>query len=107
MVDSEIRDIILQFVNVLIAKGIRVEKVILYGSHASGNIHTGSDLDLAIISPDFGKDRFEERKMLLQIAWRVDPRIEPMPIASESYKNDIWVPLIYEIRQKGIEFQIE
>jgi len=107
MVDREIKNIVLQFVSVLTAKGIHVEKAILYGSYASGNIHSGSDLDIAIVSPDFGKDRYEERKMLLQIAWRVDPRIEPIPIASESYKNDTWIPLVYEIRQKGIELQIK
>ena len=103
MVNSEIREIILRFVNVVAAKGIRVEKVILYGSHASGDARPESDLDLAIVSPDFGRDRFEERKMLLQIAWRVDPRIEPIPVSSKSYENDTWIPLIYEIRQKGIE----
>jgi len=107
MVDSEIRDIILRFVDALTVRGIRVEKAILYGSHASGRIHAGSDLDLAIVSPDFGKDRFEEGKMLLRLAWRIDPRIEPLPVSSESYKNDTWIPLIYEIRQKGIELQIK
>ena len=106
MVEPEIRDIILQYVNVLTTNGIRVEKAVLYGSWASGKVHSGSDLDLAIISPDFGKDRFEEGKKLLQIAWRVDPRIEPVPISSESYENDTWIPLIYEIRQKGIEVQL-
>ena len=106
MVDPEIRNIILRFVNALTTNGIRVEKAVLYGSYASGNIHSGSDLDLAIISPDFGKDRFEEGKILLRMAWRVDPRIEPIPISSESYKNDTWVPLIYEIKKKGIEIQL-
>lgn len=106
MVDPEIRNIILRYVNVLTTRGIRVEKAVLYGSYASGNIHPGSDLDLAIVSPDFGKDRFEEGKKLLQIAWRVDPRIEPVPISSESYENDTWIPLIYEIREKGIEVQL-
>lgn len=106
MVDPEIRNIILRFVNALTTNGIRVEKAVLYGSYASGNIHSGSDLDLAIISPDFGKDRFEEGKILLRMAWRIDPRIEPVPISSESYKNDTWVPLIYEIKKKGIEIQL-
>ena len=106
MVDPEINTIILRFVNVLTMKGIRVEKVILYGSYASGKIHAGSDLDVAIVSPDFGKDRFEEGKMLLQLAWRVDPRISPIPISSESYERDTWIPLIYEIRKKGIELKV-
>ncbi len=36
---------------------------------------------------------------------RIDPRIEPVPISSESYEKDTWIPLIYEIRQKGIELE--
>jgi predicted nucleotidyltransferase len=106
MVNPEITSIILRFVDVLNSKGIRVEKAVLYGSYASGNVHTGSDLDLAIISPDFGKNRFEEGKMLLQIAWRIDPRLEPIPISSDSYEKDTWVPLIYEIKEKGIELEL-
>jgi predicted nucleotidyltransferase len=103
MVDPEIRKIISRFVHILTVTGIRVEKAILYGSYASGRVHSGSDLDLAIVSPDFGKDRFEEGKLLHRLAWRVDPRIEPIPISSASYENNTWIPLIYEIRQKGIE----
>ena len=106
MVDPEIRNIILAFLKALTAKGIRVEKAVLYGSYASGNIHAGSDLDLAVVSPDFGKDRFEEGKMLLRLAWRIDPRIEPIPVSSEAYERDTWIPLIYEIRKKEIEFAI-
>jgi len=106
MVDPKIRNLILRFANALTANGIRVEKVVLYGSYASGNFHAGSDLDVAVVSPDFGKDRFEEGKMLLRMAWRIDPRIEPIPISSASYESDTWVPLIHEIRQKGIEVQL-
>ena len=106
MVDKEITEIIKRFADVLIRNGIRVEKVVLYGSYATGSAHPDSDIDLAIVSPDFGKDRYEEGTMLLQAAWRVDPRIEPVPISSESYKNDTWLPLIYEIRQKGVERKV-
>jgi len=106
MVNPEITSIILRFVDVLNSKGIRVEKAVLYGSYASGNVHADSDLDLAIISPDFGKNRFEEGKMLLQLAWRIDPRLEPIPISSDSYEKDTWVPLIYEIKEKGIELEL-
>jgi predicted nucleotidyltransferase len=103
MVDPEISEIISRFVHILTTNGIRVEKAILYGSYATGRVHPGSDLDLAIVSPDFGKDRFEEGKLLHRLAWRVDPRIEPIPISSASYEKNTWIPLIYEIRQKGIE----
>ncbi len=105
MVDTETRQIIRRFVDTLAKKGIRIEQVILYGSYASGNLHSGSDLDLAIVSPDFGKDRFEEGKLLLQTAWRVDPRLQPVPISSEAFEKDTWLPLIHEIREKGIEIK--
>ena len=103
MVDQEIRAIIKNFINDLIVKGIRVEKAVLYGSYATRKVRPDSDIDIAIISPDFGQDRFNEGKLLMQIAWRIDPRIQPIPISSESYKKDTWLPLIYEIRKRGIE----
>ncbi len=106
MVDPKVRDIILRFIEALNKKGIHVERALLFGSYASGNARAGRDLDVAIVSPDFGKDRFEEGKMLFQVAWRIDPRIEPIPISSKSFENDTWVPLIYEIRQKGIEVEL-
>ena len=106
MVDPKVRDIILRFIEALNKKGVHVERALLFGSYASGNARAGSDLDVAIVSPDFGKDRFEEGKMLFQVAWRIDPRIEPVPISSKSFENDTWIPLIYEIRQKGIEVEL-
>lgn len=106
MVDQEIRNVIVKFVDLLATKGIRVKKAVLYGSHASGRANSDSDLDVAIISPDFGKDRYEERKTLLQTAWRVDPRIEPIPLSLKSYEHDTWIPLIHEIRQKGVELDL-
>ena len=87
-------------------KGIRVDKVILYGSHASGNARTGSDIDVAVVSPDFGKDRFEEGVLLRRIAGKIDYDIEPVPLSPESYENDTWVPIIWEIRDKGIEIKM-
>jgi hypothetical protein len=44
--------------------------------------------------------------MLLQIAWRIDPRLEPIPISSDPYEKDTWVPLIYEIKEKGVEVEL-
>ena len=103
MVEPEIRKLILRFVHAVTTKGIRVERAVLYGSYAQGKARAESDVDVAIVSPDLGRDRYEERIMLLQLAWRIDPRIEPVPISSESYEKDTWIPLIYEIKQMGIE----
>jgi len=44
---------------------IKVEKVILFGSHARGEAHRDSDIDLIIISPDFKKMDFMKRLIWL------------------------------------------
>jgi predicted nucleotidyltransferase len=107
MVAAETRETILRFVNAVKERGIRVEKAVIFGSYASGKSRPDSDLDVAIISPDFGKDRFEEGKMLFQIAWRIDSRIEPVAVSSKTYQTDTWIPLIYEIRERGLELEIQ
>ena len=103
MVNSEVHRIVNLFVRNLVKEGIRVEKVILYGSYASGLFHKNSDVDIAIVSSDFGKNKFEEGKLLLKIAWQIDPRLNPIPVSMNAFEKDTWVPLINEIRQKGIE----
>jgi predicted nucleotidyltransferase len=105
MVEEKIEQIIHRFVDVLVKKGIRIDQVILYGSYASNRQKLYSDIDLAIISPDFGIDKFEEGKLLLQTAWRVDPRLQPVPISSESFSKKTWIPLIHQIRTSGIEIK--
>ncbi len=97
--------IIKRFASALVEKGITVEKIILYGSYAKGKARPDSDIDIAVVSRDFGKDRTEEGMLLFRIAGEIDARLEPVPISLESYKNDTWVPLIYEIRTKGIELK--
>ena len=40
--------------------GLRVEKLVIFGSQARGTAREDSDLDVALVSPDFaGKDIFE------------------------------------------------
>ena len=80
-----------------------VTKLVLYGSRTSGKFHQDSDIDVAMVSPDFGNDRFEEGVRLFHIAGDVDPRIESIPISLDSYEKDTWIPLIYEIRENGVE----
>lgn len=86
--------------------GVRIDKVILYGSYAKGNPREESDIDVAVISRHFGKDKIEEGMLLFRIAGEVDARIEPVPISLESYENDTWIPLIYEVRKNGLTIPI-
>src|SRR4030042_1202619 len=103
--DRSVR-IVRKFIKALKQEGIPVDRVILYGSYAKGKVGPDSDIDVAVISRNFGKDRVEEGMTLFRIAGKIDPRLEPIPISSESYQKDTWVPLIYEIKEKGIELEL-
>jgi uncharacterized protein len=98
--------VIKEFVNALKREGITIDRVILYGSYVKGNVRPDSDIDVAVISKDFGKDRVEEGMILYRIAGKIDPRLEPVPFSTKMYEKDTWIPLIYEIRGKGEELKI-
>jgi len=103
MVEKSVIRIIESFVNALRKQKINVDKAVLYGSFSRGTQRKDSDIDVAIVSKDFGRDSVEEGMRLFRIAGDIDPRIEPVAISLESYEKDTWIPLIYEIRKKGIE----
>jgi len=98
--------VIKEFVNALKREGITIDRVILYGSYVKGKVRPDSDIDIAVISKDFGKDRVEEGMTLFRIAGKIDSRLEPVPFSTKMYEDDTWVPLIYEIREKGEELKI-
>jgi len=57
----------------------------LFGSHAKGTSNQWSDIDLAIVSPDFSEDLYEERLVLMRLAAEIDDRIEPKPFRPEMF----------------------
>jgi predicted nucleotidyltransferase len=106
MVSQTIIRKIEEFISILRGvEKIHVDKVILFGSRSKGKTHKDSDIDIAIVSRDFGKDRYKEGSKLFEIAAKVDPRIEPVPISSQSWEKDNWVPLFYEIKKTGVEIR--
>jgi len=73
----------------------------LYGSFAKGTSNKWSDIDVAIISPDFTDDLFEERLNLMKLAASIDDRIEAKPFKKDFFDpND---PLVDEIQKSGIQ----
>jgi len=98
--------IIKKFAASLKEHGISFDFMILYGSYAKGKVRPDSDIDVAVVSRHFGKDRVEEGMLLFKIAGKVDSRLEPVPIATKAYENDTWIPLIYEIREKGVMLKV-
>ncbi len=68
MAEKQVEVITREFVKALRSRNIRVEKAILFGSYATGQATPDSDIDIAVISPDFGKDYVEEAVMLKRIS---------------------------------------
>jgi predicted nucleotidyltransferase len=79
----------------------RISGAYIFGSYAKGRASMWSDIDVAIISPDFSHDLFDERVALMKLALRFDDRIEPRPFRPEDFTPDN--PLVNEIRTSGIE----
>lgn len=92
-------DIVGKFAEV-IKKEIKVNNVILYGSYAKGKQHKDSDIDIAVISPDFSGDRTEDQFRLLKYRRNIDLRIEPMPFRPEDFILED--PFVREIVETGI-----
>lgn len=83
----------------LLKKHIKVEKVILFGSFAKDKQHQDSDIDIAVVSPDFTGDRFEDQLNLMRYRREVDLRIEPVPFRPLDF--DPRDPLVKEIVDNG------
>jgi len=79
---------------------LRIDAAYLYGSQATGSARPWSDIDVAVISPDFSDDLFQERVTLMQWAAAIDDRIEPQPFTPDRFgPND---PLASEISRRGV-----
>ncbi|MEK7165910.1 MAG: nucleotidyltransferase domain-containing protein [Patescibacteria group bacterium] len=90
-----------RYKKVLKDNNVQVEQLILFGSFAKKTQHPASDLDVCVVSRDFGKDAFGEMIMLAKYASEVDTLIEPHPY-SPADLADKWDPLAVEIRKHGI-----
>lgn len=90
-----------EFINLLKRKGIKVSQVILFGSHAKGNAKPDSDIDIAVISSQFGRNTLKEMMLLRKLALQIDSHIEPLPFSPEGLE-DPYSTLSQEIKKYGV-----
>lgn len=103
MAQRETRDkilaIVAEFAGV-ISKEMVVSKIILFGSYSTGRQHDYSDIDVAVVSPDFTGDRIEDQLRLMKYRRTVDLRIEPMPFTPGEFVPTN--PFVRNIIETGI-----
>jgi predicted nucleotidyltransferase len=98
-IPTAVVEIVQQFL-ALVEERQRVQAAYLYGSYARGTAGEWSDIDVAVISPDFPADRLDTRLALMRLAARIDPRIEPHPFTPDRFEPSD--PLASEIQRTGV-----
>lgn len=94
-------NLINRYSRLLKQKGIKVSKIILFGSHAKGMVKPDSDIDIAVISSQFGRDNFKEMMLLRKLALEIDSHIEPLPFTPQDL-DDRYSTLSQEIKKYGV-----
>lgn len=81
---------------------ISVEAVILYGSHAKGSANEWSDIDLAVISPDFeGVSTWDRQEIIARATVGRGYRIAPIGYPSSEYHDPARHSFLREIMETG------
>lgn len=75
MDNTEVINILKKY-KTLLAQHMIFDKLILYGSYATGNAHKDSDVDVAVVVDSISGDYFSTRPLLWKIRREVDDRIE-------------------------------
>ena len=91
------------FIHLMREEKILFTKVYLYGSYAKGKAHKWSDIDVCVISPKF-KDLSRATIRLAKLSWKVSSDIEPVAFSPKDFVDEN--PLVWEIKQHGIEIQL-
>jgi predicted nucleotidyltransferase len=81
--------------------GIVVQKTLLFGSWAKGSAREESDVDIALISPSFSGDRFQDRRRIIPLRRGINNNLEPIPFSPESFAEG--GSLVDEIKGHGEE----
>jgi predicted nucleotidyltransferase len=89
MDQGSLRQIAVQLRRALVDAGVPVDGVILFGSHSRKSAGPDSDIDLAVLSRAFGKDRFAEGALVTKYAHRIHPDLEAIPLALSQWFAEI------------------
>ncbi len=76
------------------------EKIILFGSYAKGSYTKDSDIDVAVIFPDYD-NRLDRQVELMKMTRKIDSRIEPHPFREREFESSN--PFVSEIVKYGLQ----
>jgi hypothetical protein len=98
---SDLGKIVSEFVT-LLGKSVRVEAVILFGSYVKGSPDEWSDIDIAVISPDFeGVPMWERQRIISRATADREASLAPIGYASSEYRQPGRHSFLREILRTG------
>lgn len=84
----EVIEILKQFHQKMLARGIRPLKIILYGSYSKETYQEGSDIDVVIVSNDFtGKNYWERIDILADVIYELFAPIEAVALTQQEWEQ--------------------
>ena len=99
---NRINTVVKNLLTSLEARGIKVNKLILYGSHAYGKPGPDSDIDIAVISKSFDKKGLLKRQELLgEAIFQLRERVELIGYGYEELQRAPNLTFLSEILSKG------
>lgn len=103
MAQKQVIDKIKLYLTKLKDCNINVYKAFIYGSYAAGTNDENSDIDVAIISEDLGKNYLQEMRLLMKLTRDIDLMIAPDPYSLEDYNNASRGDFLWqEVIEKGL-----
>ncbi len=99
---SQVKTLVNRYIRNLEARGIHVQTVVLFGSYARKRAHSGSDIDLAVIAPQFARLNIRERYELLGLAnMELCAPIQAIGYAPQQWRSPERGSFVDEIQRTG------
>lgn len=78
-----------KFQKAIEAKGIRIKKLVLFGSYATGQSREGSDIDIVAISDDFtGKGYWDRINIISDAIYEVFVPLEVVGMTTDEWEKE-------------------
>jgi predicted nucleotidyltransferase len=103
MVEESIQIAVRDYLRAAWKTGIHARCGVIFGSHARGEAHEWSDIDLIVVAPEL--DNLTNRHFISKL-WELraitDSRIEPIPCGEREWETESSRPIIESARREGI-----
>lgn len=97
---GETLDIVRRLIRAIEEQGVHLSEVYLFGSCAIGSASPDSDIDVALVSPEFSGVRYFDIDPFAVIISKVDNRIEVHTFSTMDKENSLFFD---HIRKTGIK----